>query len=49
MTTPNLNAIEAVTEALGANQMLDAVLGKLDVEKIEEVVQAIMQDNGLGE
>jgi hypothetical protein len=43
----NLQTVEAVTEALGANQMLDAVLCKLDAETIQEVLSSIMIEQGL--
>ncbi|MFD4927694.1 hypothetical protein ACFWMS_02045 [Peribacillus butanolivorans] len=44
----NLQTIEAVTEALGANTMLDAVLSKLDAETVQEVLSSIMKEHGLG-
>ncbi|WP_162604405.1 hypothetical protein [Peribacillus frigoritolerans] len=44
----NLQTVEAVTEALGANNMLDAVLSKLDAETMQEILSSIMRENGLG-
>lgn len=49
MNKLNLNTMEAVTEAMGANQMLDAVLGSLDAETLEKVVTSIMKENDLGD
>lgn len=49
MNKLNLNTIEAVTEEMGANQLLDAVLGSQDAETLEKVVTSIMKENNLGD
>lgn len=49
MIQVNIQLIDAVTEAVGVNNMLDAVLGRLDSDTIQQILCSIMKENGLGQ
>lgn len=47
MKNINIQTVEAVTETIGVNNMLDAVLAKLDDKTVQQVISSIMTENGL--
>ena len=47
MKNINIQTVEAVSEAIGVNNMLDAVLSKLDDKTVQQVLSSILRENGL--
>ena len=39
--------IDSLADVLGVHNLLDAVLNRLDKEQAEEILQDILQENGL--
>lgn len=47
MKNINIQTVEAVSEAIGINALLDSVLAKLDDKTVQQVLSSILKENGL--